>query len=302
MAFFDVQDADLFFGRERLTADLITHLHRQPFLAVVGASGSGKSSIVRAGVIPTLQGNKHIDDVLLPDECMTWPMHLITPGNHPLQALAISLANSPQEAVALMNSFVDDVHSLHMAVRFKLRDSPTSRLLLFVDQFEELFTQCQVESERQAFIDNLMTAVHPETGRYLILIITLRADFYAACARYDALRLALAKQQIYIGAMNQIELRQAIEQPAYLNNWQFQPGLVDLMLRDVGHEPGRLPLLSHALLETWQRRRKRCLTFDGYIEAGGIQGAITETAERTYSQLTFDQQRIARHIFLRLTQ
>ena len=133
-------------------------------------------------------------------------------------------------------------------------------------------------------------------------MLTLRADFYAHCARYENLRTALANCQEYIGPMSAAELRRAIEEPARRQGFTFEAGLVDLILRETGHEPGSLPLLSHALLETWKRRQGRNLTLAGYAEAGGVHGAIAHTAESLYVRLTPQQQRIARNIFLRLTE
>ena len=141
------------------------------------------------------------------------------------------------------------------------------------------------------------------------VVITLRADFYAHCAQYPLLRGAVAAQQEYIGQMTTAELRCAIEEPARRAGWEFEPGLVDLLLHDIGAyeggtpEPGALPLLSHALLATWERRRKRTLTLDGYHAAGGVRGAIAETAESVFTdQLDREQQQLARDVFLRLTE
>jgi WD40 repeat protein len=177
-----------------------------------------------------------------------------------------------------------------------------SRLLLVVDQFEELFALCRSEEERVSFIGNLLTAASETDGPVMVLI-TLRADFYAPCANYPRLRDALAAEQEYIGAMNEEELRRAIEEPAQRGRWEFEPGLVDLLLHEVGREPGALPLLSHALFETWQRRRGRMLTLSGYTSSGSVRGAIAETAEAVFAdQFTHEQQAIARRIFLRLTE
>ncbi len=141
------------------------------------------------------------------------------------------------------------------------------------------------------------------------VVITLRADFYAHCAQYPLLRQAVAAQQEYIGQMTSAELRRAIEEPAKRAGWEFEPGLVDLLLHDIGvqpggaPEPGALPLLSHALLATWERRRGRTLTLDGYQAAGGVRSAIAETAESVFTdQLDGTQQELAREVFLRLTE
>ena len=174
------------------------------------------------------------------------------------------------------------------------------RPLIVVDQFEELFTLCRDEDQRRIFIDNLLTATDPELGGSISLVITLRADFYRHCAQYEQLRQALQQHQVYIGQMTPDELRRTIIEPAK-GEWEFEPGLVELLLHDVGDEPGRLPLLSHALLETWRRRRGKTLTLSGYVDAGGVHGAIAETAEQVFHDLNPGQE-IARAIFLRLTE
>ncbi len=305
--YFDETDADLFVGREALTDKLVDgflfhassgSLHQERFLAVVGASGSGKSSLVRAGLVPALHWNQASAD---------WNIHIFTPGAHPLESLAECLLRQNKSAevrAALIGGLARDTRSLHL---FNKRSTPsenTARVLLVIDQFEELFTLCRSETERTLFIDNLLTSASELDGPTAI-IITLRADFYAHCAAYVQLREALAHHQEYIGPMNEEELRRAIEEPARHGHWELEPGLVDLLLHDagVGHEPGALPLLSHALLETWQRRRGRTLTLSGYTSSGGVRGAIAETAESVFTdQLTNTQQAIARRIFLRLTE
>jgi len=303
--YFDEADADLFMGRETLTTKLVERVlsltsNGQPnenrFLAIVGASGSGKSSLVRAGLVPALRWNQASTD---------WQIHICTPTAYPLESLATSLTLE-DPGVTSNTLSVDDlarnVHSLHTFAKRKLRSKNGARLLLVVDQFEELFALCRLEEERASFIGNLLAATSEKDGP-VILIITLRADFYAHCASYPQLREALAQRQEYIGAMNNEELRRAVGEPAQRGRWEFEPGLVDLLLHDVGHEPGALPLLSHALLETWQRRRGRMMTLSGYASSGGVRGAIAETAETVFTdQFTHEQQVIARRIFLRLTE
>lgn len=295
--YFDEADADLFVGREALTAKLTEHLFsltEMRFLAVIGASGSGKSSLVRAGLVPALRWDKKSAD---------WHIHILTPTAHPLESLAANLLpeNESVTAVAsLMDDLASDPRSLQIFAKRKLREEKNARLLLVVDQFEELFALCRSEEERGSFIGNLLTAASEADGP-VIVVITLRADFYAHCADHVQLREALAKNQEYIGAMDSAELRRAIEEPAQRGRWEFEPGLVDLLLHEVGHEPGALPLLSHALMETWQKRRGRMMTLSGYTSSGGIRGAIAETAEAVFAdQFTHEQQEIARRIFLRL--
>jgi WD40 repeat protein/basic membrane lipoprotein Med (substrate-binding protein (PBP1-ABC) superfamily)/transcriptional regulator with XRE-family HTH domain len=303
--YFDESDAELFVGREALTAKLTERIlsstlndssHEPRFLAVIGASGSGKSSLVRAGVVPALRWDPRSAD---------WQIQVLTPTAHPLATLAATLT-SESESVTATSTLIDDLardpRSLQLFIRRHFPLDNQSRILLVIDQFEELFTLCRSEDERAAFIGNLLTAAWEMDGR-AVVIITLRADFYAHCASYEPLREALAQNQVYIGAMTEDELRRAIEEPARRGRWEFEPGLVNLLLQEVGHEPGTLPLLSHAMLETWQRRRGRVMTLGGYTSSGGVRGAIAETAETVFTdQFTSEQRSIARRIFLRLTE
>ncbi|MDE3089474.1 MAG: PQQ-binding-like beta-propeller repeat protein, partial [Chloroflexota bacterium] len=225
---------------------------------------------------------------------------------HPLEALALSFTRHTESVTAtatLMDDLARDPRALRLYVH-KLTLNERHHILLVIDQFEELFTLCGDEFERQAFIDNLLAVFPSGNGQSgeVILVIALRADFYAHLAQYEELRDAVAAQQEYIGPMTTDELRRAMEEPAHRGNWEFEPGLVDLILRDVGDEPGALPLLSHALLETWKRRSGRTLTLKGYADSGGVRGAIAQTAETVYAQLTSEQQAIAHNIFLRLTE
>jgi len=303
--YFDESDADLFVGREAMTTRLTERVlsltsngspHETRFLAVVGASGSGKSSLVRAGLVPALRWNKKSAD---------WQIQILTPTAHPLESLAASLTNESDSIIAittLMDDLARDPRSLQIFIKRQLPSQNHVRVLLVVDQFEELFALCRSEEERASFIGNLLTAASEAVGPVTI-IITLRADFYAHCSTYIHLREALAQNQEYIGAMSDEELCRAIEEPARRGRWELEPGLVDLLLHDVGHEPGALPLLSHALLETWQRRRGRTMTLSGYTASGGVRGAIAETAETVFAdQFTPEQRAIARRIFLRLTE
>lgn len=304
--YFDEADAGLFFGREMLIARLVGNLRDHRFLAVVvGASGSGKSSIVRAGMVPALRkGSPLADKTYPPQGSSQWPIHIITPGAHPLDSLALSLTKESASVTAadtLIQDFKQTPRALHLFMGKTLPGS-NPQALLVVDQFEELFTQCQDLSERKAFIDNLITAAALETGGLMRVVITLRADFYAHCADYPNLREAVTQNQQFIGPMTTEELRKAIEEPARQGNWQLEAGLVDLLLREVVGEPGALPLLSHALLETWERREGRWMTVRGYIDSGGVRGAIAHTAETVFSQLSESEQHQARRIFLQLTE
>jgi WD40 repeat protein/transcriptional regulator with XRE-family HTH domain/energy-coupling factor transporter ATP-binding protein EcfA2 len=275
LLFFDQTDADLFFGRETITTHMeerVSHLAMDAssrFLVIVGASGSGKSSLVRAGLAVALHR-------------LGWEIHTFTPTANPLQILATNYQPN--------NTNNGQNH------------------LVLVDQFEETFTLCRDENERAVFIERLISIARDPSIKTTV-VIALRADFYSHCAQYPHLREAVAAEQEYIGQMTQEELRRAIEEPAKRGSWEFERGLVDILLSDVGAdgmgqpEPGALPLLAHALLATWERRRGRTLTLEGYRAAGGVRSAIAETAESVFTdQLNQAQQDLARDIFLRLTE
>ncbi|MEM7133349.1 MAG: effector-associated domain EAD1-containing protein [Chloroflexota bacterium] len=312
--YFDIDDSHLFYGRDDLIQELIERVAQinqtsTQFIAIIGASGSGKSSLVRAGLVHALQ-NGAIEG------SDRWHVHIVTPTARPLESLAISLTKHSESVTAtatLIQDMRQEPSSLHLYASRLLTGSAThNRLLLVVDQFEETFTLCKDSDERRIYIDNLLYAAGqaPEyankrswtTGSPTIVLLTLRADFYAHCAQFDNLRAALERQQKYIGAMTREELRQAIERPAHSNGWGFEAGLVNLFLDDVGSEPGALPLLSHALRETWERRQGHTLTLAGYTSIGRVHGAVAQTADRIYAGLTKSDQIIARNIFLRLTE
>ncbi len=307
LQYFDEKDAERFFGRETLTAKIVGRLASANFLAVIGASGSGKSSVVRAGVIPALRrGERLADGSLPPTDSGQWDIRILTPSAHPLDALAASLTRDSESMSVLASARADlakDPNALCLIARRLLSQNEKKHLLLVIDQFEEVFTQCRQEDERQSFIENLLRAIDPTDLQPVMILLTLRADFYTQLAFQDRLRELVSQNQIFIGAMSRDELVRAILQPAALGNWKVQEGLVEVILDDLGSEPGALPLLSHALLETWKRRRGRVLTVSGYTAAGGVRGAIAQTAETVFRQrLSAEQQPIARMIFIKLAE
>jgi tetratricopeptide (TPR) repeat protein len=307
LQYFDEKDADRFFGRENLVAKIVGRLAGSRFLTVIGASGSGKSSVVRAGVIPALRrGERLIDGSLPPTDSGQWDIRILTPSAHPLDALAAILTRDVESVSAisaLRADLMQEPNALSLAARRVLAKGDKKHLLLVIDQFEEVFTQCRQDDERHAFIENLLHAIDAANPQPITILLTLRADFYSQLAFQDHLREMVSQNQEFIGAMSRDELTRAILQPAALGNWKVQEGLVEVMLDDLGSEPGVLPLLSHALLETWKRRRGRVLTVSGYTAAGGVRGAIAQTAETVFRQrLSVEQQPIARMIFIKLAE
>ncbi len=264
LARFETEDARFFFGREQMVAEAIGHIVGGRFLALVGASGSGKSSLLRAGVLHALRSGA------LPGSDR-WAYSVIRPDNH------------PQE-------------QLDRATR-ELGDA--SRAVIAVDQFEEIFTACPDDTERQAFFDSLSRTVLEPEGR-IAIAIAMRADFYGRCAKHRAFASLLASDQILVGPMDAEELRRAIALPAEHAGLRAERELVDVLVADTLDQPGALPLLSTALLELWTRRRDRTLSLEEYLRSGGVEGAVARLAEDAYGRLDGNEQAAAKRILLRL--
>jgi WD40 repeat protein/DNA-binding SARP family transcriptional activator len=264
LASFDVEDAPVFFGREQLVADMIARLPGTRLMGIVGPSGSGKSSALRAGLLAALA-----DGVLPGSE--HWPQALIRPGAHPLAALERATAELPAR----------------------------ERWIVVVDQFEEAFTACRGAAERAAFVDALVACAR-DRGRRTLVLVAVRADFYGHCAQFSEFSRLLGANQVLVGPMRRHELRRAIEQPARRAGLRAEPELVDALLSDVDGEPGALPLLSTALLELWQQRDDRRLTLAAYERTGGVLGAVARLAEGAYERLDSSQREATRRILLRL--
>jgi len=308
---FEADHAEFFFGRETLVGQLVKQVadlaqnneqrNQSRFLAVVGASGGGKSSLVQAGLLPALQQEGLSGDV-------SWQFLVLRPGSRPLEELSAQLGSIlyPKGELLgathqLLEALTNDGRALHLAMRLAWQDvDPKQRLLLVIDQFEEIFTLCYDEIARHRFIENLLYAANSQ-GK-IIILLTMRADFYHRCADYRNLARHISTQQILVDPMNEAELRRAIERPAQMVGLRFDPGLIDTILADVAEQPGALPLLQHALLELWERRQGRVLTLMAYRDSGGVTGAIAKRAETLYTQFNPEEQNIVRRIMLRLTQ
>jgi WD40 repeat protein/energy-coupling factor transporter ATP-binding protein EcfA2 len=294
---FGEEDARFFFGRDREIQRLLEKLKSSPFLAVLGPSGSGKSSLVRAGLVPELRAGALAVDG-------EWHVSVLRPGAAPLTALAAQLVElRPVDGMqATLDALGRDPRTLHLSVELALADgSPGERVLVIVDQLEEVFTLCNDESQRRQLFANLMYATSQPGGR-TVVVVTMRADFYPRCAAYPEFAQLMTAQQMLIGPIDSDGLRQAIEEPARRVGLELEAGLSDTILADVAAEPGALPLLEHALLELWERRRGELLTLEGYREAGGVHGALAQRADQIFDGLSRDQREIARRALLRLTQ
>jgi len=273
LASFDLGDAEFFFGRERVIARLVAHLTRATFVGVVGASGSGKSSLVRAGLLPALAAGA------LPGS-ERWRLALMRPGREPCAELERVLGD---QALPLA---LDGLR-------------PGERLVLAVDQLEEIFTACDEEERRALFLATLGEAA-ADRDRRAVVVVALRADFYGRLAGYPRFAELLSRNHVLLGAMERDELGRAIELPAKRAGLQVERGLVDALVADVAGEPGGLPFLSTMLLELWRLRETNVLRLETYRAAGGVRGAIARLAERVYGLLSEAERRVARRILLRL--
>ncbi|MBW4626739.1 MAG: pentapeptide repeat-containing protein [Brasilonema octagenarum HA4186-MV1] len=293
---FDEKDAAFFFGRETFTEELFQMTHQQPLVAVIGASGSGKSSVVFAGLIPKLR------------EEGIWLIESFRPKSQPFDELALALVrqlepdiNKVEKAIQvgrLAESLKKGEVKLHQVASQVLENKPNKRFLLVVDQFEELYTQYQDKEEQQRFIDTLLLAVNQKS---ITLVFTLRADFYGYVLSYRPFSDGLQQIQFKpLGLMSREELQRAIEQPAQKLNVQLQTHLAQRILDDVGQEPGNLPLLEFALTQLWLKQNDNELTHKAYDEIGGIKQALIKHAELIYHKLSDTQQKQAQGIFLQL--
>jgi WD40 repeat protein/class 3 adenylate cyclase len=293
---FRTEDGRLFFGRDDVIATMLGRLTADRFLAVVGASGSGKSSLLRAGLVARLQRGE------VPSR-EPWITVVCTPTSRPLAEVAARVAPTcDASAAGLLHDLEADPRALDVALRRALGTQPDgTKLALVVDQLEELFTLCRDEHERRRFLDALVDAASVPDGR-TVVVVALRADFFGHGAAHQGLARQLEAHSLLLGSMDEDGLRSAIEGPAGVAGLTLEPGLADVILRDVTGEPGGLPLLSHALVEVWSRRETRTLTIDGYRATGGVTRAIARTADSVFERLDADQQRVARDIFVRLTE
>ncbi|MFJ3903678.1 XRE family transcriptional regulator, partial [Streptomyces sp. NPDC090025] len=292
---FQPEDADRYFGRERLTEEIVSRVRTSRFLAVFGASGSGKSSLLRAGLLGSGSSGRSAP------EPWPWPALLLTPGAHPLEECATHLAKlSNRSATEVHTELRDNPRALHLNVLQALHEHPAEAdLLIVVDQFEEAFTQCAGERERSGFITQLLTAVQAANSRTRV-VLGVRADFYSRCSEQPALVEALRDAQLLIGPMNTEELRRAISLPATRSGATVEGALLARVIADAAGQTGVLPLVSHALRETWHRRRGTTLTVAGYEAVGGITHALARTADHVYDQLAEPQRELVRGLFLRL--
>jgi WD40 repeat protein/class 3 adenylate cyclase len=305
LAAFQEEDAKFFFGREAFTAQLSEAVQQHSLVAVViGSSGSGKSSTVFAGLLPQLREK---------DE---WLVVSLRPGEAPFHALASALLPHLEpgldETGRLLASqkladglSAGEVSLFHTITRVLENGGTSSRLLLFLDQFEELYTLCPDHDTRQAFTDELLAAVEAGAKRRpnpLSILLTLRADFMGQALTNRPFADAMQEGSLLLGPMNRDELRCAIEKPAELQGAAFEPGLVARILDDVGQEPGNLPLLEFALTLLWDQMEGGWMTHEVYQQIGRVEGTLARYADQVFVGLTEQEREGARRAFVQLVQ
>jgi WD40 repeat protein/serine/threonine protein kinase/DNA-binding XRE family transcriptional regulator len=294
---FGEADAGDFFGRAALTQRLLERLAEEDaearFLAVVGSSGSGKSSVVRAGLIPALRRGG------LPGS-EQWFISEMIPGTHPLEELEAALlriAVHPPES--LLGQLREDERGLARAVKRTLPVDEETELVLVIDQFEEVFTLVEDETIRAHLLDSMVAAVLDGRSR-LRLVVTLRADFMDRPLQYMAFGDLLRQRTEFVLPLTPEEMERAIAGPAERAGLALEPGLAATIIHEVGEQPGALPLLQYALTELFERSAGRVFTRETYQASGGVTGALARRADEIYASLDEQQQEVARQLFLRL--
>lgn len=302
---FQQTDAQFFFGREELIRKTLDKLSptnplRGRFVALVGASGSGKSSLVRAGVIPAVRTGKISGSE-------QWPLFIFTPGAKPLEALATRLlpllaGRDSENALQSVLKTLQSPAQLNRLVSEVLSDLPSNaRLLMVIDQFEEVFTRA-IETERNTFLAAIYHTATAIDSRVAI-IITMRADFFDHLSAYpDLAQLFEQDNLVIVTEMTPTNLLRSIEGPAEAVGLVYEKGLVDRILADIESQPGSLPLLQYALRLLFERRQGNRLTMASYEAIGGVRRALALHAESIYASLPPDQQEVMERVLLRLVE
>ncbi|NJL84534.1 MAG: AAA family ATPase [Chloroflexaceae bacterium] len=303
LEFFDNNEEDpkYFFGREELTDKLLDHLRTGNFLALVGASGSGKSSVLRAGLLHQLQQGRKLSG------SQHWVIRCFTPGENgqsPLQNLAEAFVGnqlSPVEYAEQLETAEKQLATGADGLRRLVQGLDAPRVVLAIDQFEEIFTLCQDKQEREQFFACLMGALE-QLQEKMAVVVTMRADFLGRCVEQDYSGLAQRIQDtVPVTPMSREQLGDAILKPAERVNRKLEPALVEQMLSDVAEAPGTLPLLQYALKQLWQQNPKQ-LRLEDYIQLGHIGGSLNQRATELFNTMSPTQQAATKRIFLCLTQ
>jgi uncharacterized protein YkwD len=289
---FHESDRRVFFGRERLIGELVKQVRINRWLSVLGSSGSGKSSVVRAGLIPALEQGALSGS----DRWFYFPP--LVPGSHPLANLA-RLVLPPEADDARVASEADRMRQDPAHLTNLIAACSNREVVLVIDQFEEIFTLCTDEVMRQRFVDNLIDLSQTPTAQGHV-IVTMRTDFETQVARLPQLQALFEQSAVRLTPLNAAELREAIEAPAALIGLKFEEGVVDALLSDTLGEPAALPLLQFTLLKLWEGRERNRVTWEAYKQLGGGRQALARSADEFYNKLIPEEQVTMRRILLKM--
>lgn len=295
------EDARYFCGRTALTDELLEKVRQGNFLVVLGASGSGKSSVVRAGLLYQLRLGRRLSG------SESWQIKIFQPGEHPLDSLALAFLDPESSNIIERATQLAEAEELikksSEGLRQLIAAADTQRVILVIDQFEEVFTLCKDTGERQQFFESLLVALQ-QCDNKLCLVLTMRADFLGKCAEqeYSGLAQQIQENLVIVTPMKPDDLRKAIVEPAKQVQLEIEPELVEEMLTDVVDAPGYLPLLQYTLTQLWEQRTDNCLRLNTYAQLGGVMGTLRKRATEVYETFTEEEQASVRHIFLALTQ
>lgn len=284
---FGPEDAEFFFGREVFVAELVKATQTRNFIPVLGASGSGKSSVVFAGLIPRLQKQGHWKFTHFRPGSDSDPFYALAEALVPLYRSELDSTDVVTQAGKLAQSLKDGQPLDRIFTRIQ-RNHPNHQLLLIADQFEEIYTLCTDEAIRQRFLNCLLTSIQSSTNKFpysTVLVATMRADFLGNALSYRPFADRLQNADVKLSAMNPEELVQVIEKPAHKLGVTFEAGLVQRILMDVENEPGILPLLEFALSSLWKERTGKQLSHAAYQKIGEVKGALAKHADEKYGEL-----------------
>ncbi|MCL4266733.1 MAG: SUMF1/EgtB/PvdO family nonheme iron enzyme [Anaerolineae bacterium] len=290
---FDSNNQHQFYGRDQLIGELLNQVLVSRLVTAIGPSGSGKSSVVLAGLLPRLKAGE------LPGSALWNYFPVIVPGSAPLTALARLLQPENVEPALWIFETTETLRENTDYLTTLVENHSQEASVLVIDQFEEAFTLCHDEEERNAFLENLLNLVRGRNARHIV-ILTMRVDYESYLTKVPLFHSLVEQGQVRVSAMNTAELHDAIEQPATAVGLKFEEGLVDAVVREIVGEPAALPLLQFALLQLWDNRERNRVTWETYRRLGGVMQVLAHTANTMYDNLLPEDQVTARRILLRL--
>ena len=299
LAAFQESDAQFFYGREKLIDELLDCIQESNFITIAGPSGSGKSSVARAGLFYALRSGRI-------EKSEDWLLATMNPQGDPVEQLAQALTVATQSVGVggAIRAAGLEPKEFQQQIEMYLGSDQRRRLVLLIDQFEELFTQTKSPHTQAAFI-HLITTITQTTNSRIIVVLAMRSDFISHCATHPELRTLMSQQFQLVGAMSPQELTKAITLPCLEVGAEIDPELVSRILTDMKGEPGALPLMSFALRDLFDQEKSAIgeqmdLTLKEYLDAGGIEQALERHAEQVFNNFTPDQKEVAKNIFSKL--